>query len=472
MCTIYIADFILLSIRSINVAAAIAKSEVNIEGEIVCGLDFDSQCNKTSYLLDDTDRSLLDGEDLQENSEGLFLSQLFNQNDSSRAPTVKSYPLTKKPNFTNMEHFVTNSREKPMAKFLKTLFEGVGGISAMTAILEDKVNPCVRKCNEEHFGDSFYIFEGSVTVGDYEAYIERAFNGTEKNMSLGALHTGFLKFMMDVLNRVYGFTVFIIDSSPAKSQLNQALGLCCDYILPPVFADVFSATSVHSLLTEVLGGERGWIAKHKEVVAIQYKNRFVSANPEVLNWRIPLNPPRLLPFIVTNFPTKKLPKLRKRTKGIEDFLEEMTYMPQQFVYCMKDFIDKDKINAAERDEVRIEYEANNGDMIICLLPTLEITSICQELGCPFVEVTREHLDRYWGIDDGIEEETNNLDITVSVTEGQSSSSPVRIKRKYKKRGSGRSKVCPNFEEEIEIGRQQYKSLAAFVVHLLNQKRNR
>jgi cellulose biosynthesis protein BcsQ len=227
-----------------------------------------------------------------------------------------------------------------------------------------------------------------------------------------------------------------IDLGPSQSNLNKSAVLCCDYILPPVNAGLYSCVSVHGLLTSVLKGKSGWLASHKRMVDIQYSDEFVSSYPSVLEWRLPLNPPVLLPFLVSNY------ALEKKGKGAKKEVEgTLFHSSTQFVNTMTQFINEDEFDGP----VKVLYKRNGGRMVIPFLCSLDAMSACEELGRPLVEVTRKHLVDYWQND---------------------------LKKKRSNAKLEKLKECPHFEEEVAVGKERYLSLAEWIIQLVDEKNSK
>lgn len=105
-------------------------------------------------------------------------------------------------------------------------------------------------------------------------------------------------FRRNVLNlcRKHSFEVVLLDLGPAASTTNMVLCLSCDAILPPVFAESFSVTSVEGLINNVLPL---WVDERAKLMKMEHKYKEkLSATADFL-----FNPalPKLLPFVVNNF---------------------------------------------------------------------------------------------------------------------------------------------------------------------------
>ena len=96
----------------------------------------------------------------------------------------------------------------------------------------------------------------------------------------------------------------IVDFGPFSGLMNRTFIMSCDYILPSVFADQYSLQAIHTLLTHVLPGWMSWRNKW-----VQESDKELAAN-NILTFKYPTSPPKILPFLVTNYKIKKLGNMR------------------------------------------------------------------------------------------------------------------------------------------------------------------
>jgi hypothetical protein len=117
-----------------------------------------------------------------------------------------------------------------------------------------------------------------------------------------------------------GFEYILVDPGPSFSALNQTMVMACDYIIPPLFPDKFSAGSAFGLLTEVLPRWYDW---HSQQLAAQDKfmrrprleaarereKEREAAQPDTTQQdKVALlelflfgHAPKILPFLLTNY---------------------------------------------------------------------------------------------------------------------------------------------------------------------------
>ncbi len=65
-------------------------------------------------------------------------------------------------------------------------------------------------------------------------------------------YAGAFRYMINAMVSKWQLDYVIIDCAPANSHLNKVITMTSDYILPPVFPDFFSMSSVRGLLSTVL----------------------------------------------------------------------------------------------------------------------------------------------------------------------------------------------------------------------------
>lgn len=118
-----------------------------------------------------------------------------------------------------------------------------------------------------------YILPGSHRLIEFELNLNvAALNEASSNgVTLGAFRK-----LLDRLCEVHDFDLVFVDCGPSSGKLNQIIFFSSDYIIPPVFADYFSTTSVFGLLTSVLDKWRTW---HKKLVEYQQGDQMEYESP-------------------------------------------------------------------------------------------------------------------------------------------------------------------------------------------------
>jgi cellulose biosynthesis protein BcsQ len=104
----------------------------------------------------------------------------------------------------------------------------------------------------------------------------------------------------------------IVDLGPSVDNLNKALVMSSDYVLPPAKADYFSANSAYGLLYEVLPGFVDWRKRHCNKVEglgpklkpqLEEEGFYDFESESGKNW------PKVLPFLVSMYSTDKKMKM-------------------------------------------------------------------------------------------------------------------------------------------------------------------
>lgn len=148
------------------------------------------------------------------------------------------------------------------------------------------------------YGDRLLMIPGSVTLYNNDRALY-AHVGTSAEI---VTHMAFRNVVLSSAWAVDADYV-VVDLGPSSSLLNQLIIMSCDYILPPVFADYFSLSSIHALLTSLLIGVK---AKHQSLLATQAQAEANLQNnarkkEKAHGYSVQNELPKLLPFIVTNY---------------------------------------------------------------------------------------------------------------------------------------------------------------------------
>ena len=206
-------------------------------------------------------------------------------------------------------------------------------------------------CNPESYGDRLWLLEGSPLLAKFE-----------KSLSLelmkelhGHRGLGLLNHIMNECERAYGFDIILVDVNPGNSLFNQFAAASCDYILAPGQASLYSCASVHGLLSTVLSGAEGWLKKFNDLSRQQWEPRYIRDDKDLVNWRFPKDPVKVLPFLINNYPL--------------DDHHKMTRDCSQFFYTMVSYIEKDFANEDVEPKPEIVVD-KGGRKVIPFLPSL------------------------------------------------------------------------------------------------------
>ena len=132
----------------------------------------------------------------------------------------------------------------------------------------------INKANSRLPDDQLYILPGTHRLIDFEITL----NLTAANQQAGSrvVILGAFRLLLKKLCDAYHFNYIFIDCGPSSGTINQLVFLSSDFIIPPVFADYFSTTSVFGLLTAVLDR---WLTWHRILVDEQNNNARAVTSP-------------------------------------------------------------------------------------------------------------------------------------------------------------------------------------------------
>ena len=121
-------------------------------------------------------------------------------------------------------------------------------------ILACQKNKVIRQVNDDSFQGRLWLLEGHPNLQDYEGKISQAVDNarTGSKCKDSFLKVGICHYMLQALAEREGFEFIIVDLSPSSGALSRCMAMSCDFIMPPCYADVYSAGSIHGLLTRVL----------------------------------------------------------------------------------------------------------------------------------------------------------------------------------------------------------------------------
>ena len=175
------------------------------------------------------------------------------------------------------------------------------------------------------YGDRLLVIPGTSRMAMLEDYLANS-----RGQPLEVMyHTAFRAMLLSAAE-VTNSEFVIVDLGPSASRLNATILVACDYILPPVYADWFSVSSVHSMLNDVFPEKI--IALHQHLLQKQTENRSQNSSNEskkkAFGYSMSELPPCLLPFIVTNYKiNRKVPNFQHKnllTLDCGKFVHAMT----------------------------------------------------------------------------------------------------------------------------------------------------
>jgi len=282
----------------VNLAASLAQS-----GHRVLALDCDAQANFTSFFmppeLEDVDLQSIGG--LSAATPGL--PDWFGDMDAGHMATWTADGA----HVSRMDVLHPNSvRGAPREPSGNSVFAYVN-IPDMHSALQNAFSGSIFdldapdylfKCCPELYDDRLLLVPGSGLLFDYDSDLHQSV-GTN---TMIPLHTAMYTFMHTTAEAA-GAEYIIIDLGPSASRLNQLILLMSDYILPPVYADFFSLTSVSDLLKLVLPR----IASMHEQLKTAERSELTGGPNQLMARRVAHGYcvrdvlPKLLPFMVSNY---------------------------------------------------------------------------------------------------------------------------------------------------------------------------
>mmetsp|Transcript_47674 Transcript_47674/g.109679 ORF Transcript_47674/g.109679 Transcript_47674/m.109679 type:complete len:310 (+) Transcript_47674:61-990(+) len=183
------------------------------------------------------------------------------------------------------------------------LGNGIHSMSAPTKYFQpiptDHSDPATAR--PPSVGDRLLIIPGSSRIYDFDTTLNRMRGLPGEVMYQTALCT-FVRQAAYLTNADF----VIIDCGPSSSMLNKNILISSDYILPPTICDHFSLSSMHSFLKFLLPSviELLRILRKQQAKIVGVSGSDVYANQMAYGHVVPKSPPRILPFIATNFKVK------------------------------------------------------------------------------------------------------------------------------------------------------------------------
>lgn len=193
---------------------------------------------------------------------------------------------------------------------------------------------CYAQPKEE---PNIFCIPGSPLLAKFESSVSIA----EADANTACVAYGaFRKFILDAAEVVEAEYV-LVDFGPSCSQMNKVFVASCDYIIPPVFADYYSLTSMNVLLQSLLP-----TVQDMQQNILDNEKKRMSKVQELRGYAFNKNFPRIFPFIVTNFAQRG---------------KQLTFGPGRYVATMA------AVAKAQTDEVKALYLPDGSSMVIALV---------------------------------------------------------------------------------------------------------
>jgi len=379
---------------AVNISATLAE-----KGKRVLAIDCDPQCNFTSFFM--PPQSLAD--------------------DGDDGPTTQQAPAPGEDDFLdNIEKIVdrvkpTAEAHAPPTNMLDQSIFALSGVDDVKQAISPPfsqeayaIQPPQKyfKAEPELYADRLLIIPGSVTLFDNDRELWSSVGGDSQL----ATHMAFRNIALSSAWAVDADYV-IVDLGPSSSLLNQLIIMSCDYILPPVFADYFSLSSVNALLTSLLVGVE---AKHKALLAHKAQKEADVHNNNIKKQKAhgyapPSSMPKLLPFIVTNYRKKdnvffgpgsvdaKQRGLKGKAAEPADAANNVKYQcqpgrinngPGKFIAAMRNLVRDISNNPNPSFDISQLFQKTGDHMVVPLvraIPTMMAASM--EVGIPAVSLS-------------------------------------------------------------------------------------
>jgi cellulose biosynthesis protein BcsQ len=340
---------------AIQLAATLAK-----KGSKVCLVDADGQCNST-----------------------LFQSNRLRK-CRRHSPNAKflqtSCPRTRRPFtwFQSGNDYDFNSNN--IHGMLAPVFSVDGRIAALKA-------PKLLSVHPEFYKDNLLLLPGSIELSTVRL---KHPEDKDECRQFGVLRKLFKMIAQANSTAESPLEFIIIDLGPSADDLNKAFVMSSDYVLPPVKADYFSASSVQGLLYEVLPQFRNWQIRHnRKFDGLSPKERKDLEQDGYYDFK-DAEWPRLLPFLVCGHPVE--------VKNEQQLMEQVS---ADFLHSIRILVEECG-NTDGDDEIKSEVRAGVKKMIVRDKDGHAAVPFCRDLplapsvghrsGVPFVHLGRDDMN--------------------------------------------------------------------------------
>jgi len=183
--------------------------------------------------------------------------------------------------------------------------------------------PALLSVDDEFYEGNLLLLPGSTELS---FWTPRSGAGAEHECrNFGAFRKVFNMIATSFSTLEQPLQFIIVDLGPTVDNINKAIVMSSDYILPPVFADYFSASSVHGLLYRALPKFLEWQKGHKfstldpSIQKSLEQDGFYSFKDT--RW------PKVLPFLVQQYNLDKPTKQGEQVEQVKaDFVHSIRYL--------------------------------------------------------------------------------------------------------------------------------------------------
>jgi len=145
------------------------------------------------------------------------------------------------------EKTLFSEMEKDIYDVLKGVIEGGGDV--------DFEAPFIPVSNSEN---NLFLMKGSVSLSLYENILVTAYGQAAAGQQLGYFQTSAIDRFLRERGMKDEIDIFVIDTSPSLSLLNQIIFLGADYFVVPMMPDAFSVQGIENLGTIYEKWKQNW----------------------------------------------------------------------------------------------------------------------------------------------------------------------------------------------------------------------
>jgi len=140
-----------------------------------------------------------------------------------------------------------SSAERDVYNVLKGVVEGGADVDMSVPFM-----PVART------GDNLFLLKGSVNLSLYENLLVTAYGQAASGLRLGYFQTSAIDRFLREKGLQEEVDIFVIDTSPSLSLLNQIIFLGSDYFVVPMMPDAFSVQGIENLGTIFERWKQNW----------------------------------------------------------------------------------------------------------------------------------------------------------------------------------------------------------------------
>ena len=252
-----------------------------------------------------------------------------------------------------------------------------------------KREDCIPEAEElklsKDMHQNLFVLAGDTLLGDLDEMFIEGENSYKRAKAEMMPRLGSVRYFLTKMVEKHNFEYVLLDLGPSSSLTNKVFVLSSDHIIPPVFPDYFSINSVHGFLTRLMNKWIHWkteirLAEDKFFREMEdYKDEYDLASYEA--YRLKRELPKILPFLVTNYRTRKPPGVHAEL--VKGELLEKAYAE------MANTLTSVVMGNEVKPQVKELYQPNsNGKMVVLFCKNLHgALNTSQITGVPFVALT-------------------------------------------------------------------------------------